>query len=243
MNTERNYRSTTVGNIVYLLLSMPLGILYFVLIDVGFSVGLGTLIIWIGLPILLGTFIAIRGMAALERRLVVTLLHYPLRTREQSYSEIRPSFLRYLRDMVRDPLTWTSTVYMFIKLPIGIISFTLALVLPVLSAAITLLPLVYLINVFIDGILLKNGIPSTSYIIPNFIEIHGSFDPIMFARTFIFIPIGVGLWYVSLLILNGLALGSAELARVLLTSEDAPAMPKQPSRVEMPMMSSQYNRD
>jgi hypothetical protein len=222
---------------------MPLGILYFVLIDVGFSVGLGTLILWIGLPILLGTFIAIRGMAALERRLVVTLLHYPLRTRERSYSETRPSFLHYLRDMVRDPLTWTSTVYMFIKLPIGIVSFTLALVLPILSAAITLLPLVYLINLFVNGILLKNGIASTSYILPNFIEIHGTFDPIMFARTFIFVPVGVGLAYVSLIILNGLALGSAELARVLLTAEDAPAMPKQPSRVEMPMMSSQYNRD
>ncbi len=243
MNTERSYRSTIVGNIVYLLLSMPLGILYFVIIDVGFSVGLGTLILWIGLPILLGTFVAIRGMAAIERRLVVTLLHYPLTMRERSYSKTRTSFLRYLRDIVRDPLTWTSTVYMFIKLPIGIVSFTLALVLPVLSAAITLLPLIYLINLFIDGILLKSSLPSTSYIIPNFIEIHGTFDLIMFARTFVFVPIGIGLWYVSQIILNGLALGSAELARVLLTQEDAPAMPKQPSRVEMPMMYSQYNRD
>jgi len=39
----------------------------------------------------------------------------------------------------------------------------------------------------------------------------------MFARTFVGIPICIGLWYVSRLVLNGLALGSAELVHALLT--------------------------
>ena len=77
------------------------------------------------------------------------------------------------------------------KLPLGIFSFTLALVLPILAIATTLMPLNYLINLLVNVILLRNGIQSTGYIIPYFIEVHGTFDPVMFARLFIGIPIGL----------------------------------------------------
>ena len=238
MNTERVYKSTTVRSIVYLLLSMPLGILFFTITVVGLSVGLGTLVIWLGLPILFGTFVVIRGMAAIERRLVVTLLDFPLPLHERR-RETRRTFLQYVKDMLRDPLTWTSTLYMLIKLPLGIISFVLALVLPIVSTAITLLPLAYLVNLFVNAILLKNGIQSTGIIIPYFIEVHSSFDLVMFLRSFIGVPVGIVLWYGTRLVLNGVALGSAELVHALL-SEDEQAMPIQPSRMEMPMMAGQY---
>ncbi|HEU5199786.1 MAG TPA: sensor domain-containing protein, partial [Ktedonobacterales bacterium] len=39
-------------NILYLLMSFPLGIFYFVALITGISVGMSTVIIWIGLPIL-----------------------------------------------------------------------------------------------------------------------------------------------------------------------------------------------
>ena len=239
MNAERTYKSTTIGSIVYLLLSMPMGILYFTITVVGLSVGLSTLVIWIGLPILFGTFVAIRGMAAIERRLVVTLLRFPLPYTQQRQRETRRTFIQYVKDMLRDPLTWTSTIYMLIKLPLGIISFTLALVLPILSTAITLLPLAYLVNLFVNTILLKNGIQSSGIIIPYFIQVNTTFDPIMFLRSFVGVPIGLVLWYVTRLILNGIALGSAELVHALL-SEDEQAMPIQPRQMEMPMVAGQY---
>ena len=239
MNTERMYKSTTAGSVVYLLLSMPLGICFFVITVVGLSVGLGTLVIWIGLPILFGTLVAIRGMAAIERRLVVTLLRFPLPYTQRRYSETRRSFMQYVKDMLRDPLTWTSTIYMLIKMPLGIISFTLALVLPIVSTAITLMPLVYLVNLFVNAILLKNGIQSSSIIVPYFIEVRNTFDPIMFLRSFVGIPVGIVLWYVTRLVLNGVALGSAELVHAMLC-EDERAMPIQPRQMEVPMVASQY---
>ena len=61
---------------------------------------------------------------------------------------------------------------MILKLPLGIFSFTLALVLPILAVATTLMPLAYLINLLVNVILLRNGMQSTSYIIPSFIEVH-----------------------------------------------------------------------
>jgi Putative sensor len=127
--------------------------------------------------------------------------------------------------ILRDPLTWTSTFYMILKLPVGIVSFTLALVLPLVSLAITLLPLVYLVNLLVNTILLKNGIQSTGIIIPYFIEVHGQFDIVMFARSFIGIPIGLAFWLATCFLLNGLALLSGEIARGLLSAgEDAPEM-------------------
>ena len=58
----------------YLLLSFPLGIIYFVSMITGLSVGIGTLIIWVGFFVLLGTFLLARGFGSMERGLVSSML-------------------------------------------------------------------------------------------------------------------------------------------------------------------------
>ena len=221
MHIEHARKNTTAESIVYLLLSFPLGLIYFLITVIGLSVGLGTIVIWIGLPILFVTLVAIRGMAALERQLVVSLLRFPIPSRPARNSETRRTFIQYLRDMLRDQYTWTGMLYMILKLPLGIFSFTLALVLPIVATATALLPLAYLINLFVNAILLKSGIDSTGYIIPYFIEVHGTFDLVMFLRSFIGVPIGILLWFVTSFVLNGLAIGSGELARALLGPVEA----------------------
>jgi hypothetical protein len=221
MNTTK--KSTTAGNIAFLLLSFPLGLIYFLVTIIGFVVGMSTIILWIGLPILFATLILVRGMATLERRMATNLLHVSFPYQQQSYDMFKKGFWRRFGSMLRDPLTWTSTIYMILKLPLGIISFTLALVLPVVSLAITLLPLVYLVNLLVNTILLKNGIQSTGIIIPYFIEVHGQFDLVMFAKSFIGVPIGLAFWLSTRFLLNGLALLSGEIACGLLsTGEEAP---------------------
>lgn len=216
-----NYVKTTVkrptmGHFVFLILSLPLGIFYFVITVTGISLGMGTLVIWIGLPILFITLLCIRGMAEIERRMVSSLLRMPQPYQLPGQREPGRSFLRRFGNILRDPYTWTSMLYMFLKLPIGIISFTLAITLTTLSLALTLMPLAYLINLLVNAILLKNGIDNSSIIIPYFIEIHGTFDPVMFGRSFIGVPVGVVLWVVTSFVLNGLARFSGELANALL---------------------------
>ena len=208
--------SSTRGNIVFLLLSFPLGLIYFLIAVIGLSVGLGTLVIWIGLPILFATLFIIRGMAEVERRMVGSLLNIPVPYRLQTPPEPRLGFLRRFGRMLRDPYTWTSTIYMLLKLPLGIISFVLAVTLPIVSAALLFFPLVYLVNLLVNVILLTNGISSEGILIPGFIEVHGSFDLVMFARSFIGVPVGVVLWWFTRSLLNGLALASGELANALL---------------------------
>ena len=215
--------STFAGNIAFLLLSFPLGLIYFLVTVIGLTVGASTLIIWIGLPILFATLVLIRAMAAVERRMITNLLHVSFPDQPYSQEMSQRSLWRRFGSILRDPLTWTSTLYMIVKLPLGIVSFTLALVLPIVSLSITLLPLVYLVNLFVNSILLMNGIQSTGIIIPYFLEVRGQFDLVMFARSFIGVPIGLALWFATCFLLNGLALLSGEIARGLLSQgEEAP---------------------
>src|SRR5947207_2704667 len=86
METQFN-KTHTASNIVYLLLSFPLGVFYFVLLITGLSVGVGTVIVWLGIPILFATIAGIWGMAAIERSLAAHLLHIDMPTPPQRYAE------------------------------------------------------------------------------------------------------------------------------------------------------------
>ncbi|HET7640275.1 MAG TPA: sensor domain-containing protein [Ktedonobacteraceae bacterium] len=216
-------KSATIGNIAFLLLSFPLGLLYFLLMVIGLAVGVSTLILWIGLPILFATLVLIRGVAAIERRMAVNLLHVTFPAQHYPDEAPQQGFFQHFGTVLRDPLTWTSTIYIFLKLPLGIISFTLAVVLPTVTIAITGLPLAYLINLFVNLILLKAGIHSTGMIIPYYIEVRGQFELEMFARSFIGVPVGLAFWFVTRSLLNGLALLSGEIARALLSPGEATA--------------------
>ncbi len=230
-------KSTTAANIAYLLLSFPLGLCYFILVVTGIAVGIGTLVIWVGLPILFVTLLMVRGMATIERITATSLLHvsFPDAMREAP----RQGFMRRFASVLRDPSTWMSMIYMIVKFPLGIISFTLALTLPIVSVAVTALPLAYLINLFVNLILLKSGIHSTGYIIPNFIEVGTQFDAAIFARTFIGVPVGLALWFMTRALLNGLALISGEIALALLSPGTA-GMTRQPEQFyAAPMMQQQ----
>ena len=62
----------------YLLAGLPLGIAAFVVAVAGASVGLSTLVVWLGIPILIATLRACRGLAVLERRATVAATGHAL---------------------------------------------------------------------------------------------------------------------------------------------------------------------
>ncbi len=61
-------------NILYLLLSFPLGIAYFVFLVTGISLGFGLAIIWLGIPILALVLAASWVLYQFERLLAIHLL-------------------------------------------------------------------------------------------------------------------------------------------------------------------------
>ncbi|GCE26127.1 hypothetical protein KDA_16110 [Dictyobacter alpinus] len=223
---QKNMTRQTLSNMLYLLLSFPLGIIYFVLMVVGLSVGVGTIIIWVGLPILLLTMIGLRGVAMFERDMAAHLLNIPMPyIQPNRETEGKGRLLRWLRACLRDSVTWKSIIYILLKFPLGILSFVLVVTLPIVSLALTLSPLVYLLNTYIDGFIHAAGYSTHSYLL--FAETYnGIFDPIMFARSFIAVPIGILLWWGSRAVLNGLAQMCGLMTRAMLCPSQIDATPK-----------------
>ncbi len=129
----------TYKNWLFLLLSFPLGILYFVLMITGLAAGIGTLIVWVGFFILLGTFLLARGFGTLERGLVSSMLRTPLAPRRLPVDQERTNFERAKR-MFIDKRTWLSVLYLIGKFPLGILSFVAAVVFLVVPIALIASP-------------------------------------------------------------------------------------------------------
>lgn len=217
-------KPNTAKNILYLLLSFPLGVFYFVFLVVGLSVGVSTIIVWIGIPILFATFVGIAGMAAMERSIAARMLHVALPPVPRRYAQTwKERFnLRFC-----DPLTWKSLLYLLIKFPLGIISFSLALPLILTSVTLLLGPLEYVIATQILqglGIHLTNQLPATAQLVT--VQVTGDFNVIEFAKSFILTLVGLVFWQFTRYLLNGLAWINGQLVRTLLTSPSHSAMPK-----------------
>jgi signal transduction histidine kinase len=109
---------------VYLVLALPMGILTFTFVVTGWSVGLGLLITFIGLPILMATVYASRWMAWIERRRAALVLGEPIRGLYK-----RPAsghFFDRVRAMFSDPSTWKDLAWHLLLLPVGIADFVVA---------------------------------------------------------------------------------------------------------------------
>ena len=208
---ENRPKVRLINAIMYLILALPLGILYFTWVIVGLSFGLGTLIIWVGIPILALTLISIRGMVWLERDMVASMLDIQM----PRLSRLQPKNANWrsaIAAQLRDPLAWRGVIYAILKLPLGILSFTLAVTLPVTSLVLLFEPLAYLLNISINSSIGSNSVS----FMPFFWYDAGHFEMLHFMQSFVGIPLGIVLGFASIYILKGLALASGELVRALL---------------------------
>ncbi len=197
-------------NLLYLLSAFPLGITYFILLITGLSVGVGTLIVWIGIPILLFTIIMWQGFASFERVLVRNWLHIPIPFMKDPRLA-GMSWTRQFLARLRSPVTWTSLVYLFLEFPFGILSFTL--VIGLLSASISLLFgwLAYLIDTMIYNAV-GGGYNSYEF----FVKINGQIEPGAMVFFLFLAVLGGFATIASLHVLNGIAYAWGQLARLLL---------------------------
>lgn len=114
-------RAQTWLNLAYLLLALPTGVAYFVLLVAGISTGVGLAVLVVGLAILLATLAAWRGMASIERGLARGLLGVAIPPpADRRGLPLTERVTRYLRD----PVTWKSLVFVALKFPLGILSFS-----------------------------------------------------------------------------------------------------------------------
>ncbi len=194
-------------SIFYLLLAFPLGIAYFVFFVTGISLGASLIIIWVGVPILALVLAGSWVMSEFERILAVSLLKEDIprtirgrsaATDDQNLSSVERLFIgtwRRVKSHLTNRLTWTGLLYLFLKLPLGIASFVMVVVLVSVTAALVSAPFYYWVD---DGIDL------------------GTWQVDVVWEALILTIIGIPLVFISLHLMNGAAFIQGRLARVML---------------------------
>ena len=190
-------RAQTYRNLLYLIASFPLGLAYSAFLITGLSMGVGTLIVWIGVPILLVMVLAWWGLGAFERELAIWWLGVEIRPMARP----RTAELRIggrLKAHLTSQVTWTSLVYLFAKFPLGLFSFVLITMLLGFSARLLATPLPYLLD-----LVAGEGIDPQGVVIATAAPV-----------------LGAGLGLGTLHLANALAFVSGRFARLMLGLSD-----------------------
>jgi hypothetical protein len=182
-------------NLLYLLLSFPLGIFYFVFLVTALSLGLGLIITWIGIPILVGAIALSYAFAAFERSVAIAMLRVEIAPMRDA--DMPPGLWGKLRALLTNPVTWKGIAYLLIKFPLGVVSFVVVVTLGALSLALLGAPFYY-------------QLPGVQIGWPGGLEVDTLSEALVAA------VVGAALVLVSLHVFNGLALLWKWLARVLL---------------------------
>jgi len=127
------------GGLVYMLISLVTGTLYFSWAVTGLSTSLGVMILIIGIPVTILFLLSFRGIAFLEGRLVEALLGERM-PRRASFTDSSLGWAERLKLLLTGKSTWLSWIYMILMLPLGIIYFTLAVTLVSLALALIAAP-------------------------------------------------------------------------------------------------------
>jgi len=128
------------GGLVYMLISIITGTLYFSWAVTGLATSLGVMILIIGIPVTIIFLLSFRGLAFLEGRLVEALLGERM-PRRASFTDSSLSWRERLKILLTGKATWLSWIYLILMLPLGVIYFTLAVTLLAVSLALIVSPI------------------------------------------------------------------------------------------------------
>ena len=188
-------------NLVYLLLNLPLGVLYFTILVAGFSLGIGLSITLIGLPILFAMIFITYLLGDFDRLITAKLLGLQIAKPEARPSN-KETITAILASQLKSAEFWKQFGYLLLKMPLGIISFTVAITFVSVSLALIGTPIVL------------NNVPDAQFMLWNGYQITSIPEALLVSVA------GLALGALSVLLVNGLsklmgninawALGSAE---------------------------------
>ncbi len=127
------------GGLVYMLISIITGTLYFSWAVTGLSTSIGVMILIIGIPITIVFLLSFRGIAFLEGRLVEALLGERM-PRRASFTDSSLPWKERLKILLTGKATWLSIIYMILMLPLGVIYFSVMVTLIAVSISFIATP-------------------------------------------------------------------------------------------------------
>ena len=190
----------TYKNLLYLFLSFPLGLAYYVALTVGLSLGIGLSVVLVGFPILFATLLGVRIIASFERKLANALLGTDLS--RLSDVPTGDGFVERVTGYLRAASTWRGLGFVLVKFWLGIVSFVILVSLLGTALELILTPVA-------PGLL---GVQVGGFEIASAVE-----TPLEMA---VGVLVGVVMVFVSLHVLNGLASVTKQVAVALLGSDE-----------------------
>ncbi|HXW09053.1 MAG TPA: sensor domain-containing protein [Steroidobacteraceae bacterium] len=133
-------------SVAYMLLALATGILYFTFAVTGSALTVGLAVLIIGVPFFLLFIGSARVLALAEGRIVESLLGVRM-PRRPVHPGPRMNWWNRIVEMVGDPRTWGTLLYLVAMLPLGIFYFVFAVVGIVVSLSLFIAPIVVLLHV------------------------------------------------------------------------------------------------
>jgi len=133
------------GGLLYALVALPVGILYFTWVILGLSLSAGFAILIIGVPFTILFIASVRIIALMEGRIVELLLGKRMPRRLPSDETVQGLWPR-IGAMLQDRRTWSTMFYMVLQLPLGITYFVISVVGLALSLSLVAAPFVEAIS-------------------------------------------------------------------------------------------------
>jgi hypothetical protein len=192
----------TYGALFYMLLALPLGIFYFAWVVTGVSLSLGLAILIIGVPFTIAFIGTIHALSLVEGRLVEALLGERMPRRATPAPSAAPLLTR-IRNVLVDPRTWSTLLYMLLMAPLGVVYFTAVVALLSLSLGLVVGAGAFLLQA--SGLLL---LPTLDYGAPGWTA------PLA-------VMLGALLFFASLHVLRGMGRMQGAIAKAMLVARAA----------------------
>lgn len=190
-------------SLLYLLLTLVTGVVYFTFAVTGLSLSIGLAILVIGVPFFLVFIGVARVIALAEGRLVESMLGTRM-PRRPTYPDRETPLLQRIADMLKDPRTWGTLLYQLLMLPLGVFYFTFAVVGIIVSLAMFLAPIFVL--------LYHAGL----------VQVEGTVEAPHPALLPLISVLGILLLTITMHLARGLGYLHGQLAKTLLVSARAP---------------------
>ena len=133
------------SSVFYMLIGLPTGIFYFTWVVTGLSLSLGLSILIIGLPFFLLFLATARALSLVEGRIVETLLGERM-PRRADQTLPSGSWFNRVKFWLTDIRSWSTLLYMLLRLPLGVFSFSLFVTLLALTASFFAVPILYMLS-------------------------------------------------------------------------------------------------
>src|SRR5215469_2192661 len=213
------WEKQTYLNLLYLLVSFPLGILYFVFLLFGLTSSLSTTTTAVlGIAILLLAIFVWWRLAKFERNLAMRWLHVEISSMAPSHKEGLSRSERFLAHLT-NAVTWNSLAYLFLKYPLATISFVVIVNMFVLTLGFAVFSLI--IGLLVMPFLYRfRALPRGR---GEWGEARASGEGMAVDRVRLFLLLsitGFGFALIAFHVLNTLAYVSGQFARIMLGLSD-----------------------